>query len=85
MAAGVNDMPTHEREPGSVKDLTAHWKEASPMSNRDRLPCGVQRGPDRLARRHAGLEKQLAGASSAAARLGPPSGAAVSAHHPTGP
>ena len=37
-------------------------------------PCGVQRGPDRLARRHAGLEKQPADTSSAAARLGCPSG-----------
>ena len=34
MAAGVDDMPTHQREPG-VKDLMAYWKEASPMSNRD--------------------------------------------------
>jgi hypothetical protein len=35
MDAGVDDMPTHRRETRSVKDLTAYWKEASRMSNRD--------------------------------------------------
>ena len=35
MDAGVDDMPAHRRETRRVKDLTAYWKEASQMSNRD--------------------------------------------------
>ena len=35
MDAGVDDVPTHRRDTRSVKDLTAYWKEASRMSNRD--------------------------------------------------